>query len=220
MRNNCKTMKAASMEVDGAAMEELKEALVAKDLLLSAANARVDALEAEVNATKTEMRDLKKRKSESVTNLNITNNITVNLPPFHDWSYLQRKGMYSLSYALPDKALVRELLKNPPSAVPGYITAKYFATDTPSIVLPNVKKPELRVVEKGNNGEIRWVTVGKDKIIETMVEKGMEELAENYDAKCKSCGPYASWLKREGLEEDGYDRKPESSSVSRKKSSV
>ena len=35
----------------------------------------------------------------------------------------------------------------------------------------------------------------------------MEELAENYDAR--NCDTYATWLKREGLEEDGYDKKPE-----------
>ena len=199
----CQVVKAASMEVDGAAMEELKQSLTAKELLLSAANDRVDALESEVDRLTKENTELKKRKS-SVTN--ITNNITVNLPPFHVFSRSLGKGTISTDYSLPDKALVQSLLRNPPSAIPKYIEAKYFATQTPSIVLPNVKKPELRVVEKGSDGESRWVTVDKDKTIESMIDIGFEELEETYNAK--RVKPYANWIEREQLEEDGFDKKP------------
>ena len=201
----CKTVKAASMEVDEAALLDLKQSLAAKELLLSAANARVDALESEVGRLTKENRELKKRKSGSVTN--ITNNITVNLPPFHVFSSSLGKGTISTDYSLPDKSLVKSLLlRDPASAVPKYIEAKYFATQTPSIVLPNVKKPELRVVEKGRDGESRWVTVDKDETIESMIDRGFEELEETYNAKRMK--PYASWIEREQLEEDGFDRKP------------
>ena len=201
----CKTVKAASMEVDEAALVDLRQSLAAKELLLSAANARVDALESEVGRLTKENRELKKRKSGSVTN--ITNNITVNLPPFHVFSSSLGKGTISTDYSLPDKALVQSLLlRDPASAVPKYIEAKYFATQTPSIVLPNVNKPELRVVEKGRDGESRWVTVDKDETIESMIDRGFEELEETYNAKRMK--PYASWIEREQLEEDGFDRKP------------
>ena len=200
----CKTLRAASMEVDEAALVDLKQSLAAKELLLSAANARVDALESEVDRLTKENRELKKRKSGSVTN--ITNHITVNLPAFHIFSSGLGKGMISRDYSLPDRALVQSLLRDPASAIPKYIEAKYFATQTPSIVLPNVKKPELRVVEKGRDGERRWVTVDKGETIESMIDRGFEELEENYNAK--RVKPYANWIEREQLEEDGFDKTP------------
>ena len=162
----CKTIKAASMQVDEAEVAALKESLAAKDLLLTAANARVDSLASENDELKRENRELKKRKSSSVTN--ITNNITVNLAPFQEFNAHRGKVQFC-NITLPDKKLVRSLLHQPESAVPKYIKAKYFNTETPSIALPNVKKPELRVVEKGRDGVSRWVTIDKDSTIETMV---------------------------------------------------
>ena len=161
---------------------------------------RVDALQTEVDRLTKENRELKKRKGSSVTD------ITVNLPPFNVFSHGLRKGTLSSDYSLPDQALVQSLLQHPASAIPKYIEAKYFATPTPSVVLPNVKKPELRAVEKGRDGVSRWVTVDKNETIESMIDSSFEELDDKYGAK--RVKPYADWIDREHLDEDGFDKKP------------
>ena len=198
----CKTVKAATMQVDETEVAALKESLAAKELLLTAANAHADSLASENDKLKQEIRELKKRKGGSVTN--ITNNITVNLPPFQEFDAHGRIRFCKVT--LPDKELLRSLLRQPGSAVPRYIEAKYFKTETPSIVLPNVKKPELRVVEKGRDGTSRWVTVDKDRTIETIVDDGIDELENTYNATCVKA--YATWLEDEGMDADGFDLRP------------
>ena len=191
----CKTIKAAAMEVDEAEMAELKESLAAKQLLLAAANARVNVLEAEVDTLKKENRELKKRKNAgSVTN--ITNNITVNLPPFRE-----------LCRYLPASEEVLSLLNNPASAIPKYIEVKYFQGEEPSIVLPNVNKPELRIVERGTDGLPRWVTVDKDDTIDRMVVNGLDDLDGHYDAS-RRAPAYKSWIRTQELDQTGFDKKP------------
>ena len=199
----CKTVKAATMQVDETEVAALKESLAAKDLLLTAATERADSLATENDELKQQIRELKKRKSGSVTN--ITNNITVNLTPFQE--FRSHRGRADIcAFTLPDKELVRSLLRQPESVVPKYIEAKYFTTETPSITLPNVKKPELRVVEKGRDGITRWVTVDKDSTIETIVDRGIDELENTY--KATRVEAYAQWLEREGLDANGFNHAP------------
>ena len=204
----CKTVQLAAMLSDDiTAVAELKTVLAAKDQLLNAADARVVELQTENEALKGENRELKKRKQagSSVIN-NITNNIIVNLQPFQAFNAHWGKVQVCNNVTLPDKAFVLSCLQNPESAVPTYIEAKYFAAETPSILLPNVKKPELKVVEKGRDGVNRWVTVDKEETIERMLDTGIDELENNYSAL--SVKPYARWAAKEGLDADGYAKMP------------
>ena len=90
--------------------------------------------------------------------------------------------------------------------MPEYIKAKHFSDEEPSVVLPNVKKPELRVVQKGRDGISRWATVDKDETIERMVSRGIDELEDTYEAlRIKA---YAAWAKQEGMDADGFDKRP------------
>ena len=155
----CKTVKAATMDVDEAAMEELKHSLAAKDLLLNAANARADSLASENEALKQENRELKKRKSSgSVTN--ITNNINVSILAYG-------------SEPLPDTQDVRKILLPPETSIARYIALKHFRDpSTSNLRIGNKKAKTIQVVEPDVNSQLRWTEKNRKEMIEKLVDGG------------------------------------------------
>ena len=202
----CKVFKAATLNVDQAALAELKASLEAKEFLLTAAKTTIEQLTVENGSLKAEIKELKSRPPRT-TVTNITNNITVNLPAIQKIHHLSGAVIKVTLDELPSPTLVQPLLSQPQSAVHKYVELKYFtATDTPSISMPNLKKPELRVVERGRDGTNRWVTADKNETIEFLVDKGIEELEEEYNAKDEP--EYSRWSQREGLDDPGFDQRP------------
>ena len=204
----CKVVKAAALNVDKAAVAELKASLEAKEALLTAAKARVEQQAEEIASLKAENKELKARPSSTVTN-NITNINIVNLAPIQMYHRALRKVMnVSLDEELlPSKTSVQPLLSEPETAVSKFVELKYFTgVAMPSIRMPNVKKPELLVVERDKDGTNRWATADKNETIGWLVEKSYDELADHYEAKREPA--YARWTQRECLDAPGFDQTP------------
>ena len=186
----CKTVKAATMDVDEAAVAELKQSLAAKDLLLNAANARADSLASENEELKQQVRELKKRKSGSVTN--ITNNINVNILAYG-------------SEPLPDAQDVRKILLPPETSVARYIALKHFRDpSTSNLRISNKKAKTIQVFEPDVNSQLRWTEKDRKEMIEKMVDENLDELMETHGAA--KLAQWRRWFESSGLEEPGYDK--------------
>ena len=187
----CKTVKAATMEVDEAAMAELKQSLAAKDLLLNAANARADSLASENEELKQENRELKKRKlSGSVTN--ITNNINVSILAYG-------------SEPLPDTQDVRKILLPPETSIARYIALKHFRDpSTSNLRISNKKSKTIQVFEPDGNNHLRWTEKDRKEMIEKLVDENLDELTETHGAA--KVEQWRRWYESSGLEEPGYDK--------------
>ena len=203
MKDSCKVVKAASLNVDKAAVAELKASLEAEKALRMGAVARIEELTEETASLKAKIKELEARPSRTVTNHNIDD-----LPPIR--KFRLNRGVQHVSLdeeMLPSKTLVKELLSDPMTAVPKYFELKYFTgTVTPSIRMTNVKKRELLVVECGQDGTNRWARVDTGDTIEWLVDTSYDELRYHYKAKREPA--YKRWTKQERLDEPAYDKTP------------
>ena len=105
---NCKVVKAAALNVDEAAVTELKESNEAKEAMLAAAKTRIEELTAENASLKAEIKELKARPSTRTTinnNMNITMNI-VHLPAVRKIHPETGRATWEPLDVLPNKELV------------------------------------------------------------------------------------------------------------------
>jgi len=168
----CKAIKQLlSKPRDDAAEGELRLALEDHRKLLSAAYAKIAALEAD-------NRELKKRKP-NITN-NITNNITVNITPFQrvesdgDVERIRNFNMPSaeeLAKILHGRNVASRLHQ----IVPEWIMLKYFdATPLNVCVTDNGKKRKLRVVQEGLDKACKWTNAPESTLCD-LLEEGIDD---------------------------------------------
>lgn len=184
----------ATRSPSSAEVQELKASLVAAQSLLRQADTKVRALQAQLQAARSAA-NWYNGKGAGWNTLNITNNITINLPTYKE-----------LTDNKPEWQVVRRLLHSPATAIPKYIEIKFFEFETPSIVLPRIDSPRIRIVEKDGSGAARWVTTQKNEIIEEMVDIGLVELETSYSAR--EVTAFATWIRQEGLDETRFDHTP------------
>ena len=77
------------------------------------------------------------------------------------------------------------MLKKPDFAVPSlprYIELKYFSGDSPPIVFNNLRDNKVQVVQQDTDGQCKWVCKDKRATINVLVDAGVEDLENQYDA--------------------------------------
>ena len=107
-----------------------------------------------------------------------------------------------------EKSKVFKLLKQwiPSESIPNYVRLKHFTADSAKNVrMTNVRSNMLQVF-KHENGQTQWLHMDKKNMLNEIVLNGLDDLIEFGATNIIS---WNSWYLRTGLNEHGYDKKPE-----------
>ncbi len=92
-------------------------------------------------------------------------------------------------------------------SIPRYLIMKHFSVlENRNIRLSNIRGQTVQMVETDMEGNKKWKHRDRNEMLKQLVETGMEELENQFGAKKYSV--WCSWYTKEGLDSDGYDKKP------------